>query len=328
MREIFYIQALAEAQAEEMQKDSNVIILGLDVEKLGDAFGQCAGLYDNFGDERVMNMPIAESGYSNVGIGAAMAGKRPVVVIQFADFSAYAFDAIVNQAAKMRYMSGGVYNIPIVFRMPQGAGFEAAAQHSQSVESWYTNVPGLKIVMPSTPYDAKGLLKTAIRDNDPVIFLEHKALLGVKGEVPEGEYTIPIGKAKVVQEGSDVTIIALQAMVPQAMEAAVELSKEGISAEVIDPRTIIPLDKNTIEKSIKKTNRVVIVHEAHKRGGFGAEISAVITEEYFDLLKAPVKRIGTPNIPFSYGPAEKYALPTKVDIIKAVKEIVYKTIKA
>lgn len=321
MRDIFYLQALAEAQAEEMAKDNEVIVLGLDVEKMGDAFGQCAGLYDKFGPERVMNMPIAESGYTNVGIGLAMTGKRPIVVIQFADFSSYSFDAIVNQAAKMRYMSGGAYNIPIVFRMPQGAGFEAAAQHSQSVESWYANVPGLKIVMPSNPYDAKGLLKAAIRDNDPVIFLEHKGLLGVKGHVPQDEYIIPLGEAKVVQEGTDVTIIALQAMVAPAMEAAAELAQEGIKAEIIDPRTIIPLDKKTIEKSLKKTNKVVIAHEAHKRAGFGAEISAVITEEYFDYLKAPIKRVGAYNIPFSYGPAEKYALPTTKDIIKAVKEI-------
>lgn len=321
MREIFYTQALMEAHHEEMERDSDLIIMGLDLKGLGSAFGQCAGLYEKFGPDRVMTMPISESGYTNIGIGAAMGGKRVIIEIQFADFASLAFDAIVNQAAKMRYMSGGQYSLPIVIRAPQGAGFEAAAQHSQSVESWYSNVPGLKIVMPSTAYDAKGLLKAAIRDNDPVLFLEHKGLLGMKGDVPEGDYTVPLGQAQVVKEGSDVTVVALQAMLFQALAAAEEIEKEGISMEIIDPRTIIPLDKETIFKSVKKTGRVVIVHEAHLRGGIGAEISAVITENCFDNLKAPILRVGAANVPFSYGPAEKFALPTKEDIIKAVRDI-------
>lgn len=322
MREIFYTQALMEAHLEEMEKDANVIVLGLDMEKMGAAFGQCAGLFDKFGVERIMSMPLAESGYTNLGIGLAMGGKRPIVEIQFADFTSYAFDAIVNQAAKMRYMSGGQYNIPIVFRAPQGAGFEAAAQHSQCVEGWYANVPGLKIVMPATPYDAKGLLKAAIRDNDPVLFLEHKGLLGIKGDVPEGEYIVPLGQAKVVKEGSDVTIVALQAVLFQALAAAEELAAAGINAEVIDPRTIIPLDKNTIFKSVRKTGRAVVAHEAPRRGGFGAEISSVIHENCFTSLKAPVQRVGGHNIPYSYGSAEKFAMATNDDIVQAVKSII------
>lgn len=321
MREIFYTQALMEAHSEEMEKDPDIIVLGLDMEKMGAAFGQCAGLYDKFGPERIMSMPLAESGYSNLGIGLAMGGKRPIVEIQFADFASYAFDAIVNQAAKMRYMSGGQYRVPIVFRAPQGAGFEAAAQHSQCVEGWYANVPGLKIVMPATPYDAKGLLKAAIRDNDPVVFLEHKGLLGIKGDVPEGDYIVPLGQAKVVKEGSDATIVALQWMVFQALEAAKELEKEGVNVEIVDPRTIIPLDKRTIFESVRKTGRAVVAYEAPRRGGFGAEISSVIHENCFASLKAPVQRVGGHNVPYSYGPAEKFAMPTKDDIVQAVKSI-------
>lgn len=321
MREIFYTQALMEAHHEEMQRDDSLIVMGLDLKGLGSAFGQCTGLYDKFGPERVITMPISESGYTNIGIGAAMGGKRVIIEIQFADFTTLAFDAIVNQAAKMRYMSGGQYSIPIVIRAPQGAGFQAAAQHSQSVESWYANVPGLKIVMPSTAYDAKGLLKAAIRDDDPVLFLEHKGLLGMKGDVPEGDYIVPLGKASVVKEGTDVTVIAMQTMLFQALTAAEDLVKEGINIEIIDPRTIIPLDKETIFKSVKKTGRVVIAHEAHLRGGIGAEISAVITENCFDNLKAPILRVGAANFPFSYGPSEMYALPTKEDIIRAVRDI-------
>lgn len=324
MKEVFYTQALAEAHHEEMERDPNVIAIGLDLQGLGAAFGQCTGLYERFGQERVLTMPITESGYTDLGVGVAMGGKRPIVEIQFADFTSYSFDAIVNQAAKMRYMSGGNYSIPIVIRAPQGAGFEAAAQHSQSVESWYANVPGLKIVMPATPYDAKGLLKAAVRDDDPVLFLEHKGLMGFKGDIPEGEYIVPLGQANVVKEGSDATIIAIQAMLYQALAAADELAKEGINVEIIDPRTIIPLDKATIFNSVKKTGRAVVVHEAHVRYGIGAEISATITENCFSYLKAPVVRIGAPNIPFSYGPSEKYGLPNKDDIIAAVKGIVKK----
>jgi pyruvate dehydrogenase E1 component beta subunit len=321
MREITFSQAVLEAQMEEMERDSNVFIIGEDVAKMGSAFGQCAGLYQKFGPDRIFNMPVAESGYVNFAVGAAMAGKRPIAEMQFADFIIMAFDAVANQGPKQRYMSGGELSVPLTVRAPQGAGFSAAAQHSQCVEAWFMNFPGLKILMPSNAYDAKGLLKTAIRDNDTVLFLEHKALLGMKGEVPEGEYTIPLGQAKVVREGRDVTVIALQALVHQAMEAADDLAKEGIDVEVIDPRSLIPLDKKTIGESVKKTGRVVIVHEAPKRGGFGGEIRAVISEDCFPYLKAPVKRLGAANVPIPFGMAEQYCFPNKNTIIQSVKEI-------
>lgn len=321
MREITFSQAVLEAQMEEMERDSNVFIIGEDVAKMGSAFGQCMGLYQKFGPERIFNMPVAESGYVNFAVGAAMAGKRPIAEMQFADFIIMAFDAVANQGPKQRYMSGGELSVPLTVRAPQGAGFSAAAQHSQCIEGWFMNFPGLKIVMPSNAYDAKGLLKTAIRDNDTVLFLEHKGLLGMKGEVPEGEYTIPLGQAKVVKEGKDVTIIALQALVYQAMEAAAELEKEGISVEVVDPRSLIPLDKKTIGESVKKTGRVVIVHEAPKRGGFGSEISAVISESFFPYLKAPIVRLGAANVPIPFGSAEQYCFPNKNTIVQSIKEI-------
>lgn len=321
MREITFSQAVMEAQMEEMERDQNVFIIGEDVAKMGSAFGQCAGLYQKFGSSRIFNMPIAESGYVNFAVGAAMTGKRPIAEMQFADFIVLAFDAVGNQGPKQRYMSGGELSVPLTVRAPQGAGFGAAAQHSQCVEGWFMNFPGLKIVMPSNAYDAKGLLKAAIRDNDPVLFLEHKALLGMKGEVPKGEYTIPLGQAKIVKEGKDVTVIALQALVHQALEAAKELAKEGIDVEIIDPRSLIPLDKETIGQSVKKTGRAVIVHEAPKRGGIGGEISAVISEYFFPYLKAPIKRLGAANVPLPFGMPEQYCLPNKNTIIESVKEI-------
>lgn len=320
MREITFAQAVMEAQMEEMKRDSSVFIIGEDVAKMGSAFGQCAGLYDIFGSDRVFNMPVAESGYANFAVGAAMAGKRPVVEMQFADFIVLAIDSVGNNGPKQRYMSGGQWSVPLVVRGPQGAGFGAAATHSQMVDGWFMNFPGLKIAVPATPYDAKGLLKTAIRDNDPVLFLEHKTLLGTKGEVPEDDYTIPLGEAKVVKEGKDVTIIAIQTMLNQALEAAKELEEDGIFVEIIDPRTLIPLDKETIGKSIKKTGRVIIAHEAPKRGSSGSEIAAVIAEEFFDYLKAPVKRIGAANTPLPFGMPESYCLPNKNHIVQSIKE--------
>ena len=321
MREITFSQAIMEAQMEEMERDQNVFIIGEDVGKMGSAFGQCAGLYDRFGPDRIFNMPIAESGYTNFGVGAAMAGKRPIVEMQFADFIVLAFDAVGNQGPKQRYMSGGELSVPITVRAPQGAGFGAAAQHSQCIEAWFMNFPGLKIVMPSNPHDAKGLLKTAIRDDDPVLFLEHKQLLGMKGNVSEDDYLIPFGQASVVREGNDITIIALQSMVSQALEAAEELAKEGISVEIIDPRSLIPLDKQTIGESVKKTGHVLIVHEAPKRGGFGGEISSVISEEFFPSLKTSIKRLGAANVPLPFGMPEQYCLPNKNSIIMSAKEM-------
>jgi len=320
VREITIGQAIVEAQMEEMERDSNVFLIGLDVGKLGGVLGQDQGLYTKFGPDRVIDAPIGESGYANFALGAAMAGKRPIVEMQFADFAVLAVDPIGN-GAKQRYCSGGNLSTPMVVRAPQGAGLSAAATHSQCIEGWFMNFPGLKIVIPSTPYDAKGLLKTAIRDDDMVLFIEHKAMYGVKGEVPEGEYTIPLGQAKVVKEGKDITIIAIQGMVYQSLEAAEELAKEGISVEVIDPRSLIPLDKKTIGESVKKTGRVIIAHEAPKRGGVGSEISAVITENFFSSLKAPILRIGAANIPIPFGMAEQYGLPNKDDIVKAAKQL-------
>lgn len=321
MRTITFAQAILEAQTEEMERDGNVFLTGEDVAIMGGAFGQEAGLLAKFGPERVFNSPICESGYANFCMGAAMAGKRPICEMQFADFIVMAVDPVGN-GAKQRYCSGGELSTPMVVRAPQGAGVGAAATHSQCVEGWFMNFPGLKIVIPSTPYDAKGLLKTAIRDNDMVLFIEHKAMYGATGEVPEEEYTIPLGVAKVVKEGTDVTVVAVQSMVPQALEAADELAKDGISVEIVDPRCLIPLDKDTIGKSVKKTGKVVIAHEAPKRGGCGGEISAVITEDFFNYLKAPVKRVGAANVPLPFGMPEQYCLPHKEDIVKAVKEIV------
>lgn len=321
MRILTMNQAILEAQTEEMERDPNVFLIGEDVAKMGSAFQQSAGLLEKFGPNRVFNMPVAESGYANFGVGAAMAGKRPIVEMQFADFSIMAFDAIASEGPKQRYMSGGELSVPMTVRAPQGGGVGGGAQHSQCIEAWFMNFPGIKILMPSTPYDAKGLLKTAIRDNDTVLFLEHKQLLWVKGEVPEGEYTIPMGQAKVVKEGKDVTIIALQAQVYQALDAAQELTKEGIDVEIIDPRCLIPLDIETIGESVKKTGRVVIVHEAPKRGGFGSEISSVISEKFFQYLKSPIIRVGAANVPLPFGITEQYCIPNKDTIVKSVKDL-------
>ncbi len=324
MRTITCAQAAAEAMIEEMKRDDKVIFMGEDVGKMGGCFGQYYGLYDQFGPERIVDLPDCESGFINFANGAALAGIRPVAEIQFGDFTGLAFDAIGNQAPKFRYMSGGMWSVPLVVRTLHGGYIGAACQHSQCVEAWFLNLPGLKIVVPTTPYDIKGLLKSAIRDNDPVLFLEHKMLLQAKGEVPEEEYLIPLGQARVVKEGKDVTVIAIQNLVYQSLDAACELEKMGISIEIIDPRTIVPLDLDTIMKSVKKTGRVVIAHEAPKRGGAGAEISASITERGFDALKAPIKRIGALNMPLPFGQPEQYCLPNKNQIIAAVKELLGK----
>lgn len=322
MRNMTYCKALTEAQREELQRDKDVILIGEDVEKFGGGIGQDVGLFDIFGEERVTNMPISESGYCGAAVGMAMLGKRPIVELMFADFCAYAFDSIANQAAKTRFMSGGQWKVPVVYRACQGAGFGAGAQHSQSIEGWFQNVPGLKIVMPSTPADALGLLKTAIRDDDPVLFLEHKGLFGISGEVPEGDYTIPYGKANVAKKGKDVTIIAFQMMFHQSLAAAEQLEKEGIEVEVIDPRTLFPFDMETIIESVTKTGRALIVHESPLRGGIGGEISARIADEGFKYLKAPIKRLGATDNPIPFAKAEFFCLPDVNKIVKAVKELI------
>lgn len=324
MREITYRDALREALREEMLRDETVFVLGEDVGRYWNgAFKVTKGLAEEFGDARVRDTPISESAIIGVATGAAITGMRPVAEIMFGDLSALAMDQISNQAAKLSYMFGGQVKVPLVIRMPFGAGVNIAAHHSQSLEAWFMHVPGLKIVMPSTPYDAKGLLKTAIRDNNPVMFFEHKLLYSIKGSVPEEEYMIPLGVADVKREGEDVTIFATLYMVQKSLAAAEELSRQGISAEVVDPRTLVPLDKQAIVDSVKKTGRIVIVTEDCKTGGVSAEIAAVVAEEAIDYLDAPVKRVAEPDTPIPFSPPlEKFVIPDENRIIGAVREIV------
>jgi len=322
-REISFSEAINEAMSEEMRRDESVFLIGEDVGLFGGVFGVSAGMYAEFGEERVRDTPISEIAIIGGGLGAALMGMRPIAEIMFADFVACAMDQVVNQAAKARYMSGGKANVPLTMRIVNGAPGSAAAQHSQSPEAWFMNVPGLKIAIPATAYDAKGLLKSAVRGEDPVLFFEHKMLYSVKGEVPEEDYTVPFGEAIVRREGSDITIVAIGGVLPNVLEAADKLAQEGISAEVIDPRTLVPFDKETVINSVKKTNRAVIVHEAHKRAGPGAEIAAMLAEEAIGYLDAPVVRVATKNVPFPYHPdLEQYILPTVDDIIEAASGIV------
>ncbi|MRH41524.1 alpha-ketoacid dehydrogenase subunit beta [Aquibacillus halophilus] len=328
MREITYLEAVREAMSQEMRENKDVFILGEDIGVYGGAFGVTRGMIEEFGEERVRNTPISESAIAGTAIGAALTGMRPILELQFSDFITISMDQIVNQAAKLRYMYGGKGKVPMVLRTPAGSGTGAAAQHSQSLEAWMTHIPGLKVVQPSTAYDAKGLLKAAMDDDNPVIFYEHKLLYKTKGDVPEKQYSIPLGKADVKREGTDVTIVATAIMVHKALEAAVELEKEGISVEVVDPRTLVPLDTETIIESVKKTSRLVVVHEAVKRGGYGGEIASVIAEsDAFDYLDAPIKRLGGKAVPIPYNPKlEKAAVPQVPDIIEAVKETLNKRI--
>ncbi|MDH5450114.1 MAG: alpha-ketoacid dehydrogenase subunit beta [Candidatus Bathyarchaeota archaeon] len=325
MREITYRDALHEALREEMLRDETVFLLGEDIGRYWHgAFKVTKGLAEEFGDERVRDTPISESAIIGVATGAAITGMRPVAEIMFGDLSALAMDQIANQAAKLSYMFGGQAKVPLVIRMPFGAGVNIAAHHSQSLEAWFMHVPGLKIAMPSTPYDAKGLLKTAIQDDNPVMFFEHKLLYAIGGVVPEEEYTIPFGMADVKRDGEDVTIVATLYMVHQALAAAEELDKQGIEAEVIDPRTLVPLDKQAVVNSVKKTGRIVIVTEDCKTAGVSAEIAAVVAEEALDYLDAPIKRVAEPDTPIPFSPPlEQFVIPNEKSIIKAVKEIVY-----
>ncbi len=322
MKEIRYIRAINEALREEMARDETVHIIGEDVGVSGGGFTATRGLYQEFGPERVKDTPIAESAIMGIALGAAMTGLRPVVEIMFMDFLTVCMDQVVNQVAKMRYLYGGQYKVPLVIRAPAGGGLSAGPHHSQCLEAWFTHVPGLKVVMPSTPYDVKGLLKASIRDDNPVLFIEHKNL-ALTGQIPEEEYVLPLGKADIKRQGDNVTIVATSQMVFQALAAAEKLAVEGISAEVVDPRTLSPLDMETILDSVKKTGRLVIAHEAVKSCGFGAEIAARVIEEAFDYLDAPIKRVGAPFTPIPFSPTlEKAYLPNEQDIINAVKEIV------
>jgi 2-oxoisovalerate dehydrogenase E1 component len=322
-REATLAEALNEALRAEMESDPRVFVLGEDVGLIGGIFGVTRGLREKFGEDRVRDTPISEATFLGAGVGAAIAGLRPVVEIQIFDFVALTMDQIVNQAAKFRYMLGGRPTVPLVIRGPQGGGIRLAAQHSQSLEAWFVHVPGLVVVAPSTPYDAKGLLAAAIRDDNPVIFLEHKALYGVKGPVPVEAYALPLGKADVKRTGSDVTVVATQAMVARALAAAADLEKDGISVEVIDPRTLVPLDEATILASVAKTGRLVIVHEAVKRGGWGAELAALVCERAIDLLDGPIVRVAARNVPMPYNDSlERATIPSQQDIVAAVRGLV------
>lgn len=317
--------ALNQALREELQRDEDVFLMGEEVGAYQGAYKVTRGLLQDFGEKRVIDTPITELGFAGLGVGAAMAGLRPIVEFMTFNFSILATDQIINSAAKMLYMSGGQFRIPIVFRGPGGSAFQVSSQHSQALESWFAYFPGLKVVMPSSPADAKGLLKSAIRDDNPVIFIEQERMYGLKGEVSEDpELTIPLGKADVKREGKDATIVARSLMVPLALKAAEELEQQGISCEVIDPRTIRPFDIETIIESVKKTNRAVVAEESHPFCGVGAEISAEITERAFDYLDAPVRRVSGADVPMPYAKnLENLAIPGVAQIVAAVREVTY-----
>lgn len=322
MRKLTYAGALNEALRMEMRRDPKMFIAGEDVGQYGGIFGVTVGLLDEFGPKRVVDTPITESAIVGMAVGAAAAGLHPVVELMFIDFIGVSLDQLFNQAAKMKYMFGGKATLPFVLRTEGGAGMGAAAQHSQCLESWFMHVPGLKVVIPSTPYDAKGLLITAMRDNNPVVFIEHKMLYGTEGEVPEEEYTIPFGKADIKHAGTDVTVVATLAMVPKALAVAQELAKEGISVEVVDPRTLTPLDEGTILESVKKTHRLVIVTEEVGHAGSSAEIAARVAEKAFDYLDAGIRRVTAPFSPVPFSPAlESLFIPSEARIMEAVRAV-------
>jgi len=322
MPEMNFAEAIRDALRLEMQRDRNVYIVGEDVGKYGNVFGVTKGLIDEFGEDRVRDTPITESAILGTSVGAAACGLRPVAEIMYIDFIGVALDQLYNQAAKMRYMFGGKIRIPLVLRSACGAGRGSAAQHSQSLESWFMHVPGLKVVMPSTPADAKGLLIASIRDDNPVVFLEHKLLYRIKGEVPEGEYTIALGKGDIKRSGEDVTVVATARMVHFALNAAEKLAREDIGVEVVDPRTLSPLDEDIILESVKKTHRLVIVHEEVKFAGSGAEIAAMVAEKAFDYLDGPILRIAAPFSPVPFSPSlENEFIPSEEKIIEAVKTV-------
>jgi pyruvate/2-oxoglutarate/acetoin dehydrogenase E1 component len=320
--EVTFIEALRTTLEEEMRRDPSLMLIGEDIGRYGGIFGVTKGLLDKFGPMRVRSTPISESAIIGSALGAALTGTPTVAELMYMDFTACAMDQIVNQAAKMRYMSGGKLKVPLVIRTQEGGGRGNAAQHSQSLEALFLHIPGLKIVMPSTPADARGLLATAIRDDNPVLFIEHKLLYATKGMVPDGEYLLPLGQADVKRPGKDVTIVTISHMVLKALRAAERLAAEGIEAEVIDLRTLAPLDLGCVLRSVQKTNRVVIAHEACKRGGFGGELAAQIQEEAFDLLDAPIQRVGALDVPIPYSkPMEEYVIPDEERIVAAVRRV-------
>jgi len=323
VREITYREAIREALAEEMRGNKSVFLLGEDIGVYGGVYSITKGLLEEFGPGRVLDTPLSEAVIAGAATGAAMIGTRPIAEIMYIDFMTFAMDQIVNQAAKARYMSGGNVKIPMVIRTQGGAGRSTAAQHSQSLEAWFMHTPGLRVVMPSTPYDAKGLLKTSIRDDNPVIFIEHKLLYNTKGKVPEKEYTLALGKADIKRQGDDITLVAYSRQVLFALEAAIDLSDKGVSVEVIDLRTLNPLDIDTIVNSVKKTGRIIVCEEDCKTGGVGGEISAQIMENAFDYLDASLVRVAAKDIPVPYARnLEAATIPSKDNIIKAVERII------
>ncbi|MFC7400446.1 alpha-ketoacid dehydrogenase subunit beta [Chelatococcus sp. GCM10030263] len=328
VRELSYAQAIQEAMALAMEADERVFLMGEDIGVYGGAFQVTGDLVHRFGEDRVMDTPISELGGAGVAVGAAMTGMRPIFEFQFSDFATLAMEQIVNQAAKMRYMLGGNVSVPLVMRFPAGSGTGAAAQHSQSLEAWLAHVPGLKVVQPATPHDAKGLLLAAVEDPDPVMIFEHKLLYKMKGPVPEGHYTVPIGKAEIRRRGRDATVVATSIMVHKSLDAAAQLAEEGIEVEVIDLRSLRPMDTATIVESVKKTSRLLTVYEAVKTLGIGAEVSAAIVEsEAFDYLDAPIMRLGGAEAPLPYNPElEKAAVPQVPDIVAALRQLVRKEV--
>ena len=324
VRELSYSQAIQEAMAIALESDPRVFLMGEDIGVYGGAFQVTGDLVERFGADRVIDMPISELGGAGVAVGAAVTGMRPIFEFQFSDFATLAMEQIVNQAAKMRFMLGGEVSVPVVMRFPAGSGTGAAAQHSQSLEAWLAHVPGLKVIQPATPHDAKGMLLAAVQDPDPVMIFEHKLLYKMKGEVPAGHYTVPIGKAEVRKAGRDATIVATSIMVHKSLEAAAQLMNEGIDVEVIDLRTIRPIDRETVIESVKKTTRLLCVYEAVKTLGIGAEISAMVAEsEAFDYLDAPIMRLGGSESPIPYNPElEKAAVPQVPDIVSGIRKLV------
>lgn len=324
MREITYVEAVREALRQAMTADERVFLIGEDIGVYGGAFGATAGLMEGFGEGRVIDTPISEAGIAGACVGAALAGMRPVGEIQFMDFVTLSMEQLVLQAAKIRFMFGGKARVPMVLRMPGGSGTGAAAQHSESLENWFVHVPGLKVVMPSTPYDVKGLLIAAIQDDNPVIFVEHKLLYKTKGPVPEEMYSLPLGQSNVARQGEDLTLVATSVMVNRSLEAAATLAEEGIQVEVIDPRTLSPLDEAPIVESVKKTGRALVVHEAVKTGGFGGEIvSRIVESEAFDYLEAPIRRLAGLDIPIPYNRTlEHHAVPQVDAIVAEARKLV------
>ena len=327
MKTIQFREAVQQAMSEEMRKDESIYLMGEEVAEYNGAYKASKGMLDEFGPERVIDTPIAEAGFSGIGVGSTMTGARPIIEFMTFNFSLVGIDQIINNAAKIRQMSGGQFNCPIVFRGPTASAGQLGATHSQAFESWYANCPGLKVIVPSNPYDAKGLLKSAIRDDDPVIFMESEQMYGDKGEVPEAdeEYTIPIGKADIKREGSDVTVVSFGKIIKEAYKAAEELEKEDISVEIIDLRTIRPMDHEAIIESVKKTNRLVILEEAWPFGNVSTEITYQVQEKVFDYLDAPIVKINTADTPAPYSPVLlKEWLPNSDDVVKAVKKVMYK----